>query len=78
MKFSTLDRAHPEGAGRTLQRLFPASDIRLKILEILADSIEEAHRIDSNGWGVTLAARSLRPTLRRSERAARVPPQPLE
>jgi energy-coupling factor transporter ATP-binding protein EcfA2 len=60
MKFSTLDRAHPEGAARTLQLLFSAPDGRHHVLEILADSIETAHRIDPSGWGVTLAARSLR------------------
>lgn len=60
MKFSTLDRAHPDGAARTLQKLFPDSEVRLQVLEIVADSIETAHRIDPGGWGLTLAARSLR------------------
>jgi energy-coupling factor transporter ATP-binding protein EcfA2 len=60
MKFSTLDRAHPDGAARTLQKLFPSGDVRLQVLELLADSIEAAHQIDPGSWGVTLAARSLR------------------
>src|SRR4051812_49045142 len=60
MKFSTLDRARPEGAARILQLLFPSVEVRSRVMEIVSEALETAHGIDPNGWGVTLGPRSLR------------------
>lgn len=50
----TIDRINPESAFEVIQTLIPRKSDRQVCLEFLANSIEMAHSISPNCWGVTL------------------------
>jgi 5-methylcytosine-specific restriction protein B len=52
-----FDRTDPEATGRFLEELFPDPKLRRALLSILADSIEEAHRLNPASWSLTLGVR---------------------
>lgn len=52
-----LDRRDPEATGRFLEDLFPDPNLRRSLLSILAQSIEEAHRLNPESWSLTLGVR---------------------
>ena len=50
----TIDRANPDSADEVFQSLIPSKSDKKVILEFLAISIEIAHSISPNCWGITL------------------------
>ena len=49
-----IDRANPDSADEVFQILIPNKSDKKIVLEFLANSIEVAHSISPNCWGVTL------------------------
>jgi hypothetical protein len=52
-----LDRRDPEATGRFIEDLFPDPRRRQNLLSMLAQSIEEANRMNPGSWSLTLGTR---------------------